>query len=143
MVLISPMSTMIKNVTLIKIVTYNRQIGLVPSPRLTVPRREIRHAKRDVCAVSLLLPNRISRQRLRAPLLLARGHGAEAELRRFVARVRGRARDELPRLNREDGAQREAGGAVGLGSHLITSSALPLPTQTPKDVGTSRQIASQ
>ena len=29
MVLISPMSTMIKNVTLIKLVTHNRQIGLV------------------------------------------------------------------------------------------------------------------
>ena len=56
MELISPMSTMIKNVTLIKIVTYSTQICLVLISACHSPRRIIGHAKRDVCGVSLLLP---------------------------------------------------------------------------------------
>ena len=50
------MSIMAKNVTLIKTVTYSRQIRLMLISASHSPRRRIRHAKRDVCAVSLLLP---------------------------------------------------------------------------------------
>jgi hypothetical protein len=56
MVLISPMSTMIKNVTLIKIVTYGRQIRMVLISASHSPRKKIRHAKRDVYKVPLLPP---------------------------------------------------------------------------------------
>src|SRR6516162_3824670 len=54
------MSTMIKNVTLIKIVTYSRQIYLVLISVSHSPRRKIRHAKRAVwrfrfCSIVLRL----------------------------------------------------------------------------------------
>jgi hypothetical protein len=55
MVLIRPMSTMIKTVTLIKLLTYGRQIRLVLISASHSRRRKIRHAKLGVCGVFLLL----------------------------------------------------------------------------------------
>jgi hypothetical protein len=46
MVLISPMSTMIKNVTLMIIVTYGRKNRLMLISASHSPRRKNRHAKR-------------------------------------------------------------------------------------------------
>jgi len=48
MVLMSPMSTMIKIVTLIWLVTYSKKISLVLISASHSPRRKIRHAQRDV-----------------------------------------------------------------------------------------------
>src|SRR6516164_7838134 len=48
MVLISPMSARTRNVTLMNIMTYSRQISLVLISASHSPRRKIRHAKRAV-----------------------------------------------------------------------------------------------
>jgi hypothetical protein len=56
MVLISQMSIMIKNVTLIAIAAYGRQIRMVLISASHRPRKKIRHAKRDVYGVPLLPP---------------------------------------------------------------------------------------
>ena len=55
MVLISPMSTMIKNVTLMIIVTYGRKNRLMLISASHSTGRKNRHVKRDIYGVSLLL----------------------------------------------------------------------------------------